>query len=176
MKKKRKDVIVSRLEGQSNDFTLQRYGIFRFPVVALFKPNSKHIYSIFQNQRVFDELNKWVNDTCPVIDDKKEKNIIYHKIASFKVNMTEIESNQNLTTENEYIKNEFIDINKRIEQLKIKLNLISDNKKNKENTKIKFEFEISPIFLLLSFIVILLIFTVYSFIKKYFFTNKEHIK
>ena len=84
MKKKRKDVIVSRLEGQSNDFTLQRYGIFRFPVVALFKPNSKHIYSIFQNQRVFDELNKWVNDTCPVIDDKKEKNIVYHKIASFK--------------------------------------------------------------------------------------------
>lgn len=176
MKKKRKDVIVSRLEGQSNDFTLQRYGIFRFPVIALFKPNSKHIYSVFQNQRVFEELNKWVNDTCPVINDDNEKKIIYQKLGSLKVNMTEIESNQNLTTENEYIKNEFIDINKRIEQLKIKLNLISDNKKNKENTKIKFEFEISPIFLLLSFIVILLLFTVYTSIKKFFFTNKEHIK
>ena len=37
--------------------------------------------------------------------------------------MTEIENNQNLTTEIEYIKNEFIDINKRIEDIKDRLNL-----------------------------------------------------
>ena len=32
-KDKRKDIIISRLEGQENSFTLQRYGIFRFPVL-----------------------------------------------------------------------------------------------------------------------------------------------
>ena len=69
-KNKRKDVIISRIEGQANDFTLQRYGIFRFPVIVLFKPHSKAIYSIFQNQRTFDELNKWVNESCPFISEK----------------------------------------------------------------------------------------------------------
>ena len=46
-KDKRKEIVLARLEGQSNDFTLQRYGIFRFPVIALFKPKSKHIYTIY---------------------------------------------------------------------------------------------------------------------------------
>ena len=41
---KRKDVVISRLEGQANSFTLQRYNIFRFPVIALFKPKSKEMY------------------------------------------------------------------------------------------------------------------------------------
>ena len=47
-KEKRKDVVISRLEGQANSFTLQRYSIFRFPVIALFKPKSKDMYTIFQ--------------------------------------------------------------------------------------------------------------------------------
>ena len=92
--------------------------------------------------------------------------------------MTEIEKSQNLTTENEYIKNEFIDINKRIENIKNLLNFNNDKdiNKNKKNTKIKFEFDFSPIFLLLSFIGLLILFTIYSYIKNIFFINKEHIK
>ncbi len=91
--------------------------------------------------------------------------------------MTEIEKNQNLTTENEYIKNEFIDINKRIDDLKIRLNMKKDiNKKKDKNNKMQFEFELSPIFLLLSFIIILALFIIYSYIKNILFTNKEHIK
>ena len=93
------------------------------------------------------------------------------------INMTEIEKNQNLTTENEYIKNEFIDINKRIENIKKRLNLNNEgNVKKKENKKIKFEFEFSPIILLISFLGLLILFSIYSFIKNLFFTNKEHIK
>ena len=96
---------------------------------------------------------------------------------SFIINMTEIEKNQNLTTENEYIKNEFIDINKRIEIIKKRLNLNNDgNVKKKENKKIKFEFDFSPIILLLSFLCLLILFAIYSFIKNLFFINKEHIK
>jgi thiol-disulfide isomerase/thioredoxin len=73
---KRKDVVISRLEGQANSFTLQRYNIFRFPVIALFKPKSKEMYSIFQNERDFDHLSKWINDACPIINnEKKNENI-----------------------------------------------------------------------------------------------------
>jgi len=93
-----------------------------------------------------------------------------------KINMTEIENNQNLTTENEYIKNEFIDINKRIEDIKDRLNLNNNVNKNQLNKKLKFEFELSPIVILLSFIGLLIIFTIYSSIKNIFFLNKEHIK
>ena len=54
---------------------------------------------------------------------------------SFIINMTEIEKSQNLTTENEYIKNEFIDINKRIENIKKRLNLINDDNVKKKKIK-----------------------------------------
>ena len=179
---KRKDVIISRIEGQANDFTLQRFGIFRFPVIALFKPKSKKIYSIFQNERTFEILNNWVNESCPVLTDEEKKiednnNINETNNESLIINMTEIEKNQNLTTENEYIKNEFIDINKRIENIKKRLNLNNEgNVKKKENKKIKFEFEFSPIILLISFFSLLILFSIYSFIKNLFFINKEHIK
>ena len=179
-KKKRKDVIISRIEGQANDFTLQRYGIFRFPVIALFKPHSKVIYSIFQNQRTFDELNKWVNDSCPFISEKeKNSDKTKNNEENMTINITEIEKSQNLTTENEYIKNEFIDINKRIENIKNILNL-NDGKKNfnktKKNTNIKVEFDFSHIVLLLSFISLLIIFRICYYLQKRFLTNKEHIK
>ena len=178
-KNKRKDIIISRIEGQANDFTLQRFDIFRFPVIALFKPNKKQIYSIFLNQRNFDELNKWVNESCPIINKEEKKNADNNNNnENITINMTEIEKNQNLTTENEYIKNEFIDINKRIENIKNKLNLNNEGNinKNKKNKNMKFEFELSPIFILFSFIGLLIIFTIYSSIKNIFFINKEHIK
>ena len=84
--------------------------------------------------------------------------------------MTEIGDNQNLTSENEYIKNEFIDIHKRIENIKNKLNLNNDGINNKNNItqKIKFEFEFSPVFLLLSFIGLILLLTIYSYIRNFF--------
>ena len=179
-KNKRKDVIISRIEGQANDFTLQRYGIFRFPVIVLFKPHSKAIYSIFQNQRTFDELNKWVNESCPFIREKvKNSDKSKNNEENMAINITEIEKSQNLTTENEYIKNEFIDINKRIENIKNILNLNNGKKnfnKTKKNTNIKVEFDFSPIVLLLSFISLLIIFSICSCLNKRFLTNKEHIK
>ena len=68
----------------------------------MFKPKSKNIYSIFQNQRTYEELNKWLTEACPVINDEKNNKSEQKE----KINITEILENQNLTTENEYIKNE----------------------------------------------------------------------
>ena len=140
----------------------------------MFKPKSKNIYSIFQNQRTYEELNKWLTEACPVINDEKNNKSEQKE----KINITEILENQNLTTENEYIKNEFIDINKRIENIKYKLNLNHKGgiNKNKNNQKINFEFELTPIKLLLIFIGTLLLFTIYSTIRNLFSINKEHIK
>ena len=177
-KDKRKDIIISRLEGQENDFTLQRYGIFRFPVIALFKPKSKHIYTIFQRERTFEELNKWINETCPEISDNKyEENKNENHNKDYKINISEFE-NQNLTTEDEYITNEFININKRIDDIKNKLGLNMNKtvKVKKEIKKIKFEFELSPIAILICFVLSLIAISLFSVIKKLLFNNKEHIK
>ena len=179
-KDKRKDIIISRIEGEQNDFTLQRYGIFRFPIIALFKPKSKHIYTIYQREKTFDEMNKWINETCPkFIEDKKDDNNINNN-RDYKINMSNYE-NQNLTTEDDYIKNEFISINKRIDNIKNKLGMNINNKDNrtrvkKENRRLRFEFELSLIYILLFFVALLIIISTYSAVKNYIFNNKEHIK
>ena len=176
---KRKDIIVSRLEGDANDFTLRRYGIFRFPIIALFKPNSKHIYTIYDGERNFDEMNKWINETCPIIKDKQENNNINNNNSDYKINISNYK-NQNLTTEDEYITNEFININKRIDDIKNKLGMNNNTnkiiKKKKEQKKVKLEFELSPIIILLFFISIMIIVSLYSAIKNLILVNKEHIK
>ncbi len=178
-KNKRKDVVISRLEGNDNDFTLRRYGIFRFPVIALFKRNSKHIYTIFQRERTFEEMDKWIYETCPIIKEKQENLNKNDTHNDYKINISNYE-NDNLTTEDEYITNEFININKRIDDIKSKLGLNNNTnksiKKKKEPTKIKFEFELSPLIILFIFISCITIITVYSTIKKLIFANKEHIK
>ena len=179
-KDKRKDIIIARIDGQENDFTIQRYEIFRFPVIVLFKPNDKHIYKIYQNQRIFDELNNWVNESCPpIIEDKKDRsekddNIIRNE--TFKINVSDYE-NQNLTTEEEYITNQFIYINKRIDKIKNKLGMNVDKsiKTKKDTKKIKFELELSPIFILFCFIVFLIVVYAYTSIKKVIL-NKSHVK
>ena len=174
-KDKRKDIIIARIDGQENDFTIQRYEIFRFPVIVLFKPNDKHIYKIYQNQRIFDELNNWVNESCPpIIEDKKDDNIIRNE--TFKINVSDYE-NQNLTTEEEYITNQFIYINKRIDKIKNKLGMNVDKsiKTKKDTKKLKFELELSPIFILFCFIVFLIVVYAYTSIKKVIL-NKSHVK
>ena len=179
-KDKRNDIIIARIDGQENDFTLQRYQIFRFPVIALFKPNDKHIYKIYQNERTFEEMNNWVNESCPVIiEDKKEikeKDNNINNNKTFQINASEYE-NQNLTTEDEYITNQFIYINKRIDEIKNKLGMNIDKtiKPKKETKKIKVEFELSPIFILFCFIVFLIIAYAYTSIKK-LILNKSHLK
>jgi hypothetical protein len=91
--------------------------------------------------------------------------------------MSEYE-NQNLTTEDEYITNEFININKRIDGIKNKLGLNANKtfKIKKEVKKIRFEFELSPIIILLFFICSLVVISLYSALKKFILNNKEHIK
>ena len=119
-------------------------------------------------------MSKWINDACPIINNEKKNENINR---TNKLNITEILNNQNLTSETEYIKNEFIDIHKRIENIKNQLNMNNNvNKKKREPKKIKFEFELSPINILIIFLGSLIFFAIYSSIKNIFLANKEHIK
>ena len=125
-------------------------------------------------------MNIWVNESCPlIIEDKKdinEKNNIINNSETFKINSSEYE-NQNLTTEDEYITNQFMYINKRIDKIKNKLGMNIDKtiKQKRETKKITFEFELSPIFILFWFIVFLIVTYAYTSIKK-IFLDKSHIK
>ena len=74
-----------------------------------------------------------MNESCPVVEEGKNNDNNQNNNESMVINMTEIEKSQNLTTENEYIQNEFIDINKRIENIKNKINMNG----NKNIKKIK---------------------------------------
>jgi len=151
---------------------LQRYGIFRFPVIALFKPKSKHIYTIYQGDRSFNDLKNWINETCPQSHDKDGENKINNN-NDYKININEYK-NQNLTTEDDYITNEFININKRIDNIKNKLGL-GMNKTIKSKEEIRLEFELSPIIILICFICFLVVISLYSAIKKFILNNKGHI-
>ena len=151
---------------------MQRYGIFRFPVIALFKPKSKHIYTIYQGDRSFNDLKNWINETCPQSHDKDGENKINNN-NDYKININEYK-NQNLTTEDDYITNEFININKRIDNIKNKLGL-GMNKTIKSKEEIRLEFELSPIIILICFICFLVVISLYSAIKKFILNNKGHI-
>ena len=151
---------------------MQRYGIFRFSVIALFKPKSKHIYTIYQGDRSFNDLKNWINETCPQSHDKDGENKINNN-NDYKININEYK-NQNLTTEDDYITNEFININKRIDNIKNKLGL-GINKTIKSKEEIRLEFELSPIIILICFICFLVVISLYSAIKKFILNNKGHI-
>ena len=43
-KNERKDVIISHIEGKVNGYTFQRFEVFIFPFIALFKSNNNKIF------------------------------------------------------------------------------------------------------------------------------------
>jgi len=173
-KTKRPDIIIARIEGQENTFSLQRFNIYQFPMIALFKPLNKNIFSFYRNQRTFEEMKKWIDELC-VEAPQEDKNNEKKEEQEKEIKKDDVEAN--LTSVNEYIQNEFVNINKKIENLKNQINSMKKKEIKKEkNYKIRFELELSPVNILLIFMSILLFIGIYTTIKKLFFVNKEHIK
>ena len=69
----RKDIIIGRLEADSNDITSTKYGINQFPIVALFAPGSKRIAAVYQGMRQSEHMANWINQACPKIEIKEEE-------------------------------------------------------------------------------------------------------
>ena len=71
----RKDLVISRLEAGSNEEIARRYGIFSFPIVVIFNPNSSEIASIFQGRRTAEDMNLWIDRAAPLpegLEDESE--------------------------------------------------------------------------------------------------------
>lgn len=129
----RKDIIIGRINCDFNTQTCENYGIFAYPNIALFKPNSKKIISIFTQSRNINLLSNWINNNCPVIVKKnlKGKNIDYNISTQ---NLTK--NREKITEENEYFKRQFISIKERLNLIEEKMKKIRSNKIKRSNINV----------------------------------------
>jgi thiol-disulfide isomerase/thioredoxin len=134
-KEKRTDLVIARLEGSINEQISMRYGIFSFPLVALFVPGDKHVKAVFQGQRVAQTIGAWIDNNAPelekTVEEKKEViSNVYNDndknknstsilenipIIEIKVNQTEV------TDEIDFIKREVITLRKKLEKIEIEI-------------------------------------------------------
>ena len=156
----RKDIIIGRINGEINSQTCEEFGIFAFPNIVIFKPNYNKIVSIYTGKLELNEINTWINQTCPVIVKKNLKGNIqnnYNKTNDTITNSTLYKKNK--THENEYFKRNIVEIKKRlnnIEEIIKKLNKsnIKQLKISNENPyiKIKIDFKIILIIIIIIFL------------------------
>ena len=216
--KRNEDLILARLEGGSNPMILSRYGIYRFPLLALFQPESKRIYAVYQGLRTAEQLDSWFDFIAPRIQIKNNSNINNNNSNinnnnnnnsninnNDKDDNIENEKNENinesdvvideniiknisnvnqLTEEDEFIKQEFMEIKKRLNNLESKLKIFNINKiqqsefserKNKEN-KINIEIDISPINVLYIILFSLIAYALYKTLIRLIKNYRHHIE
>jgi thiol-disulfide isomerase/thioredoxin len=70
MMKSRSDVLIRRLEGDSNEDITYAYDIHSFPKLVLYKPGSVNMFSIYQGYRTADEMSKYLNTfATPIVEE-----------------------------------------------------------------------------------------------------------
>jgi len=167
---KREDVSITKIECLNSKKTCMDYGVFAFPFIALYFPESKKMKSVFKYRRTSEELEKWVDIIAPKKNlkqiDKEEK----------KENLNE---NDNMTKIGDYIIQQFTDVKKDIivieKFLNDNLNNISDII---EKNDIEFygdddidviEIKITPFFIVKCVGIFFFIRIIIFFIKNYLF-------
>ena len=175
IKKNRDDILITKIDAEQYIIAAE-YGIFSFPMIVLFYPNSKKIKKIFNNYRIAEYFEGWVNENCPKIvkkflnkksDDNNEdiKNVIL----------------KNTTKEMEFYQNEFKNIKMKIEEIEKKIkNINLTELKNYSNiNNLKYNNNIVIIKINSYFIIYFIIFLflckkLVNFILYYFNLNKFH--
>lgn len=193
---KRKDeIVIARLEGGANDIIISRYGVYSFPLLALFFPGDRRIKAVFQGQRTVDTLDQWLDHLAPKLElpQKKEES---KKNDSNTTNdnieednkIIQIQNKTNMTDESEYIKREFIDIKKKIGNIEkmistvnnliekeqnLRANISKGKGKITENkNKITIEIDVSPFNIIMGLIVVSVIISVVLTGKKLIYNLK----
>ena len=175
----RKDIIIGRLEAGSNDIISNKYGINQFPIVALFKPGSKKIFSVFQGIRQSDHMADWINQNCPKIEIKEDHNNIKinnsNNNEALQINIDFINNKSQLTDKKEYIKQQFFEVKNKLDEIekKIKRNKIKNNKE-KRHRKIRFSFDFSFNNIFVTIITFLIIFAFYKTGRKLLINAGQH--
>ena len=128
-KEKRKDLIIARLEGGSNQKSIFEYGVFSFPLLALFHPGSKKIKNIYQGQRTMQTMDKWLQEqTPPIIKKNLQSSNANRKVnntgINTLINKTEFANSTNFT---EYILKEFSLLHSKIGQFESEVKAINES-------------------------------------------------
>lgn len=172
---KRKDVIIARLEGGSNEKTIMKYGILSFPFLALFPPDSFKMKAVFQSKRLAVIMDEWLQQNTPTVQKKnlKNKNKQIENIPF--LNEEDFNNSTNLT---EYITKAFTNIRSTLNQYEEKIKKLHNNytafldkiKKeenymdhyetiiNEENDNFNIHITINPLFIGVSFTIGLVIY------------------
>ena len=177
----RKDILIARLEAGANDITSNKYGINQFPIVALFQPGSKKIYTIYQGMREGEHMAKWIEQLCPKIEIKEEDEKLNNKIdnsnqESLHIDLDFINNRTQLTDKKEYIKQQFFSIKKKLDEIEKKIEKVKNknNDKKKRNKKIRITFDFSFINIFLTAITLLIIFAFYKTGRKLLINVGQH--
>ena len=169
---KREDVAITKIECLNSKKTCMDYGVFAFPFIALYFPESKKMKSVFKYRRTAEELEKWVNIIAPKKNLKQINKEENKEISNENNNMTKIE---------DYILQQFADVKKDIinieKFLNDNINNISDIIKNNinENDELKeddndvIEIKITPFLIVKCVGIYFFIKIVLFFLKKYLF-------
>ena len=175
----RKDIIIGRLEAGSNDIISNKYGINQFPIVAMFKPGSKKIFSVFQGIRQSDHMADWINQNCPKIEIKEDQNNIKinnsNNNETLQINFDFINNKSQLTDKKEYIKQQFFEVKNKLDEIekKIKRNKIK-NSDEKRYRKIRFSFDFSFNNIFVTIITLSIIFAFYKTGRKLLINAGQH--
>ena len=118
---KRDDVLITKIECFMSRKICMDYGVFAYPFIALYFPESKKMKSVFKYKRTAEELDKWVGIIAPKknlkqINKEENKEDIVNK------NIKNITENDNMTKIEDYIVKQFSEVKKDIIDIETFLN------------------------------------------------------
>lgn len=162
----RKDILIGRINCEFNPETCEHFGIFAFPNIVLFLPNSNKINNIFTHNRDIYSLLNWVNTNCPVI---VKKNLKGNNNNTTRINLKK--KIERTTEETEYFKRRFISIKEQLNEIEKKIKKINQTnrttkktiKKIKKNVIIKIKINSKTFLFVLIGIFLFILFNEFSF-------------
>ena len=157
----RKDIIISKINADENSKISEEYGIFAFPNIALFKPGSKKMSSLYIGKADIRDIYAWIQSNCPIQIKKNLKGNTQENANN--IENVNISLNKGRTTEeNEYFKRKCYEIKERLNKLeeqlkkfktlKTKYKTIKIQKKQENVTKIKINAKVYFIIIMFTFI------------------------
>ena len=169
---KREDVLITKIECFASRKICMDYGIFAYPFIALYFPESKKMKSVFKYRRTAEEFDKWINIIAP------KKNLkLSHKEEDKEKNKNNITHDDNMTKIEDYILKQFSEVKKDINDIEKYLNDTYDEINEKKNVDIKneddddddvIEIKITPFFIVECVVIFFLFRIIIFYAKRYF--------
>ena len=148
--------------------------------MALFAPGSKRIVGVYQGIRQSEHMANWINQVCPKIEIKEEEksnNENNKKEDSLEIDLENINQMTEITGKNEYIKNKFFEIKKKLDEIDKTIQNHTNTKtvfKTRKHKKLRITFEFTFINIVVTGITLLIIFAFYQTGRKLLINSQFH--